>query len=114
MLLNVLQAYLQAKIATPGRIETWCELPADWWPDDWFSDGAARKSPRFVRPMVRLILALYGHPESGALWDKQLTEILTKRGWHTIPEWPGVFIHKDLSILVVYVDDLMLLSLIHI
>ena len=58
--------------------------------------------------MCLLILALYGHPESGALWDAVLEKVLVKRGWHTIDEWPGIWFHNDGSTLVVYVDDLML------
>ena len=105
---DALQAYLQARINTPDRIETWVELPEEFWPDAWYFDGAARAKPKFTRPMVLLILALYGHPESGALWEALLSKALTARGWHTIAEWPGVYIHSDLSVLVVYVDDLML------
>ena len=105
---DALQACLQARINTPDRIPTWVELPEDWWPDAWYWDGAARQQPKYTRPMVLLILTLYGHPESGVSWEALLTKALKTRGWHSIPEWPGVFIHSDLSILVVYVDDLML------
>ena len=105
---DALQAYLQARINTPDRIETWVSLPPEYLPDEWFVDGSARTKTKYKNPVVLLILALYGHPESGALWDALLTKALTCRGWHTIPEWPGVFIHSDLSVLIVYVDDLML------
>ena len=61
--------------------------------------------------MVLLVLALYGHPESGALWDAVLEKVLRTRGWHTAEEWPGVWVHNDGSVLVVYVDDLLLCAL---
>ena len=105
---DALQAYLQARINQPGRIETWVELPQEYWPDSWFKDGSKRQIPLYDRPTVLLVLALYGHPESGALWDEVLTTALVSRGWKTIPEWPSVFIHSDFSILIAYVDDLML------
>ena len=54
------QAYVQAKLL---GAETWVALPEEAWPKDWFkSDG----TPKYRRPVVRLIQALYGHPDSGA------------------------------------------------
>ena len=94
---DALQAFLQAHINTPGRVPTWAELPQAWWPDEWFYDGATRKKPKYRRPVVLLILALYGHPEAGALWDALLVKILGSLGWKRIPEWPGVFVHPDSS-----------------
>ena len=105
---DALQVYLQAKINGPGRVETWVELPLEWWPDAWFFDGKARTKPRFSRPTVLMVLALYGHPESGPLWDAVLHKALTARSWKTVAEWPGVWVHEDGSIIVVYVDDLLL------
>ena len=57
---DALQAFLQARINTPGRVPTWIELPQAWWPDEWFFDGKARKRPKYRRPLVLLTLALYG------------------------------------------------------
>ena len=105
---DALQAFLQASISGPGRVSTWVELPRDWWPDSWFTDGAARQHPRFTRPVVMLLLALYGHPEAGALFDALLQEVLAENDWEKIWEWPGVFIHADSSAIVAYVDDLMM------
>ena len=108
---DALCAYLQADMFKPGRIETWVSLPQTYWPDIWFVDGAKRYIPKYHNPCVLLIKALYGHPESGALWEELLSGALNKEGWHSIPEWPGVWIHNDKSILVVYVDDLLLCCL---
>ena len=60
-------AYLQALIDTPARTPTFIELPEEWWPDGWYHDGSARKRPKYHRPHCRLVGALYGHPEAGAL-----------------------------------------------
>lgn len=70
---DALQAYLQARISDNGRVETWVELPQDWWPAEWFADPATRAKPLYRRPVVKLILALHGHPESGPLWDQVLS-----------------------------------------
>ena len=102
------QAYLQARIDGPGRVPTLFELPRDWWPDSWFNDGAKRQDPRYVRHLVLLRSALYGHPEAGFLWDDKFTGILVVLGWRTIDAWCGVFVHTDGSIIILYVDDVML------
>jgi hypothetical protein len=107
---DALQAFLQARIDSPGRVQTWVELPKEWWPAEWFWD-AARTQPKYRRPVVLLLLALYGHPESGALWDAKLIGVLVSLGWTCVPDWSGTFIHADMSILVAYVDDLMLCAL---
>ena len=101
------QAYIQARIDDPRRhVRTWVRLPKSWWPPEWFRpDG----TPKFHDPVVLLVRALYGHPESGALWDKHLREILKKLGYQRVESHPGLFIHgATKAILVVYVDDLLL------
>ena len=60
--------------------------------------------------MVRLIKALYGHPESGAHWERHFEDILQKhvkaepveshRSTYLLP--------KEKLMLTVYVDDLLL------
>ena len=48
------QAYVQAKLQGPP---TWVEIPKIHWPPSWFyKDG----QPKFRRPVVPLIKALYG------------------------------------------------------
>ena len=45
------------------------------WPPEWLTkDG----KPIYSDPVVPLLKALYGHPESGALWEKHLASILTE------------------------------------
>ena len=105
---DALQAFLQAKISTPGRVSTWIELPREWLPASWFYDGEARTKPKYHRPVCELLLALYGHPESGPLYDNLMEKVLVSDNWERVYEWPGVFIHPDGSVLVIYVDDLMM------
>jgi hypothetical protein len=105
---DAMQAYLQASICGPGRVTTWVELPRDWWPNSWFVDGKARQVPKYRRPVCLLLLALYGHPESGRLWEILAEAVLIDNQWAKVWEWPGVYYHEDGSSLVVYVDDLML------
>ncbi|CAK0852325.1 unnamed protein product [Prorocentrum cordatum] len=104
-------AYFQALIDTPFRIPTYVELPLEWWPDSWFLDGAARQRPKYVRPHCRLKKALYGHPEAGALWEAKSNSILKQRGWEPAGlDHPGVHVHPDGGIFVVYVDDMLMIA----
>ena len=59
--------------------------------------------------MCRLVMALYGHPESGALWEKHLTESIVKCGGQAMDEHPSSFwFQKEKLMLSVYVDDLII------
>ena len=51
------QAYLQAKIR--GK-PTWVVIPQDQWPEAWKG---------MKKPVCRLNVALYGHPDSGTDWE---------------------------------------------
>ena len=53
------QAYTQALMQ---GILTWIRLPRNRWPKEWIGV--------FKDPVVLLILALYGHPDSGGLWQR--------------------------------------------
>ena len=59
-------AYIQAKLSGPAT--TWVLLPTDQWPAKW--QGAYRT------PVVPLVLALYGHPDSGGFWERHCEEKL--------------------------------------
>ena len=102
-------AYLQSSILGKGRPTCWVRLPRAWWPSSWFGpDGA----PLFRDPVVQLARALYGHPESGALWEQHLANILREQGWSPIDAWPGVWRHDETGmVIVVYVDDLLMAGL---
>ena len=49
------QAYTQTTLG--GDTETWVRLPKERWPAHWHG--------KYRDPVVRLVLALYGHPGSG-------------------------------------------------
>ena len=91
------QAYTQALMK---GTDTWVELPPDRWPKTW--------KGKFKRPGVKLRIALYGHPDSGGLWEIHCeTQLLAVGFVMPDPEgWPSVFYHHELKLLmVVYVDD---------
>ena len=91
------QAYTQALMK---GIETWVEIPPDRWPKEW--------KGKYIRPVCKLRIALYGHPDSGGLWELHCESMLIAVGF-IMPDpegWPSVFFHPELKLLlVVYVDD---------
>ena len=99
-LADAIQAYIQASLT---GVACWVELPDEAWPP-WIN----RKSYR--RPVVRLIKALYGHPDAGTMWEKHCDQAVTKLGFVPIgPNWPSMYYYSQLNLLlVVYVDDLKL------
>ena len=71
--------------------------------------GGQRHGSMRVRPRWFCWCALYGHPESGALWDAHLGAILTSLGWTRMEVHPGFWLQKLTgAIMAVYVEDLML------
>ena len=59
--------------------------------------------------MCLLDRALYGHPESGAHWEKHFTDTVLKVGGHKVPDHPSLFWFPETRLfLTVYVDDLLL------
>ena len=67
----------------------------------------------YRRPTVRLIKALYGHPESGAHWERHFENILEdpKNKINAIPVevHPSTYWNPtDKRSLTVYVDDLLM------
>ena len=76
------KAFCQAKL---GGTPTWIELPRDQWPESW--------KGKFIRPVVLLRLALYGHPLSGVYWELHCNKELVKLGFEAVPGWEQLFIH---------------------
>ena len=76
------QAYTQALYK---GIKTWVRLPKYRWPKGWAS--------KFSDRVVQLVLALYGHPDSGGLWEKHCEDILLSLGFRLVypGAWPSVF-----------------------
>ena len=90
-------AYTQAELGGPL---TWVRIPRERWPDSW--EGTED-------PVCPLRLALYGHPDAGGFWEKHCEKAVTAVGFDFLPDWPSVFFHKELRLmLVIYVDDFKL------
>ncbi len=89
------QAYTQSRL---GGTPTWVRLPPDQRPAAWKG---------FRDPVCPLVLALYGHPDSGGFWERHCEKHLLARGFVALSdEWRSCFWHPRLSLyLVVYVDD---------
>ncbi|CAE7035956.1 TY5A [Symbiodinium natans] len=96
---DAINAYVQALLKS--KFQTWIELPPELRPTWW--------RERFVRRVVLLLRALYGHPEAGGLWEKHLKEVLQGLGGYELQEYPGNFWLPETQLLLsTYVDDLTL------
>ena len=92
------QAYTQSLL---GGTETWVKLPKERWPKEWVG--------KYRDPVVRLRLALYGHPDSGGFWEQKCDTHLQSVGFEPIVDWRSCYFHKKWQLfLVVYVDDFKL------
>ena len=92
-------AYLQSVLKS--KHPTWVAIPFELWPQAWRG--------RYTKPMCRLHKALYGHPESGAHWEKHLEAAIKKLGGVGVEAHPSTFWFKEYKLLLtVYVDDLLL------
>ena len=95
------QAYTQALFQ---GVATWVRLPRNRWPKEWKG---------MKDPVVPLKLALYGHPDSGGIWERHCETELKKVGLEAeavlTDIWKSVFYHPTKKLLlVVYVDDFKL------
>ena len=90
-----MSAYTQALLYGDGRIDnvdTWVELPREWWPEEW--------GKKYRRPVVKLRLALYGHPLSGVFWERHCQKALFSAGWELIEGWESTYRHKKLGLIL--------------
>ena len=104
---DAVKAYTQVRLADfEGETETWVELPQDRWPKSWFrADGSCK----YVRPVVRLLANLYGHPLAGLWWEKHCHNKVIKCGYQRLQGWECLYQHpQEKAALSVYVDDLKL------
>jgi hypothetical protein len=93
---DVAQAFCQAPMLT----EVLAGLPPEAVQDpDWCY--------QVPDPVVLLILALYGHPDSPTFWEVHCAKLVRSKGRKDIgPEWHSVFRHPELCLqLSVHVDD---------
>ena len=79
---DAVKAYVQALLSS--KYKTWIELPPELRPKYW--------KQQFVKPVVLLIKALYGHPDAGGLWEQHLKVIIKNLGGQEVPEYPGNFL----------------------
>ena len=100
-LADAIQAYIQAKLKGPL---CWVELPTDAWPPEiqyW----------KFRCPVVRLDKELYGHPDSGTMWEQHCDQKVQEIGFKSM-ERNGhqcIFMmnYDEFTLLLaIYVDDL--------
>ena len=84
-------------------VACWVELPDEAWPPQI-------ERRKYRRPVVRLLRALYGHPDAGTMWEKHCDTAVKKLGFVPIgPNWPSMYYYGKLNLLlVVYVNDLQL------
>lgn len=53
--------------------------------------------PRLYRqPVCRLLRALYGHPDSGGLWERHCDTHRNSVGFTEVTDWRSVYFHEDL------------------
>ena len=97
---DAVRAYIQSLLGS--KCKTWVALPRELWPQSW-------KEQKFHKPMVLLVKSLYGHPESGAHWERHLEKAVELCGGKPIPAHPsGFWFPKQRCMMSVYVDDLLL------
>ena len=78
--------------------EAWARPPKDKRPAAW---------AKLRDPVCLLKRALYGHLDAGSCWEVFAEEKIRSIGFEPIPNWPGLFFRKDMSVMLsVYVDDL--------
>ena len=82
---DAVKAYVEALLSY--KYKTWIELPPELRPKYW--------KQQFVKPVVLLIKALYGHPDAGGLWEQHLKVIIKNLGGQEVPEYPGNFYFPD-------------------
>jgi hypothetical protein len=95
------KVYVQTTLKGPN--DTWVSLPEILRPAWW--------KGKFVDPVVRLVLALYGHPDAGGYWEAHCNERLVAGGFVPLVDhgWRSTYYHPKLAcMLAVYVDDFKL------
>lgn len=95
---DVIKAYTQSYLQT--QILTWVQLPSELTPPEF---------AHIKRSCVKLIRALYGHPEAGWHWDKRFREVMELMGGTHLPNFQSSYWFSDSRMLLtLYVDDMVL------
>ena len=98
------QAYVQATLG-PETTPVWVSLPEKYWEPDWRRRVNAGE---MKKPVVLLKKALYGHRDSGSIWERHCDAHLKVVGFQALIDlgWRGTYWRQQYSLfLVVYVDD---------
>ena len=95
---DVVRAYTQSYLQTV--VPTWVELPGELVPPE---------HAHIRRPCVKLVKALYGHPEAGWHWNNRFCEVMKLMQGTHLPNFQSSywFPHRSL-LLTLYVDDMVL------
>ena len=82
------QAYVQSKL---GGKTTWIRLPENRWPKHWIG--------KYNDPVIPLVLALYGHPDSGGYWERHGDTKLKQCGFTPIAKecWRSCYMNTETS-----------------
>ena len=114
---DAVQAYIQAEL---GGDLCWINLPLEAYPQwidgkftslstqEVYSLNNAYERWRTMRnPVTPLLMALYGHPDSVTMWEVKCDDDVKSVGFVALgAEWPSVYFHQELNLLlVIYVDD---------
>ena len=83
---DAIKAYVQA------LLKSWIALPPELRPRWW--------RQKFVKPVVMLVRALYGHSDAGGLWEEHLKSVLKTLGGYEVHEYPGNFYFKETGLLL--------------
>ena len=83
-------AYTQAKLGGPP---TRVRLPRDRW--------LPEREGKYRDPVVKLVLALYGHPDAGGFWEQHCEKALRAVGFEQCRNWKSVFRHEKLNLMLV-------------
>ena len=78
---DAVKAYIQALLRS--QHQTWISLPPELRPKWW--------KEKFIKRVVLLVKALYGHPDAGGLWEQHFKKILKEQTGEEIQEFPGNF-----------------------
>ena len=73
------QAYIHAQLK---GVPTWVRLPKERWPEKW----AGMRDP-----VCPLLLALYGHRDSGGYWERHCEQHLRSLGFEAVSNWRSRF-----------------------
>ena len=96
---DAVQAFIQA----PMRTEVWVSLPREAAQDPyWYY--------QVKDPVVPLDFAFYAPPDSPTDCEMDCNQLVKRKGFTAYgPEWPSVYFHAELQLMLsIYVDDFKL------